>query len=55
MIQETLVLVKPDGMQKNIIGAVIEKCERAEMEVVGLKMIKPTDELAAKHYRLTEE
>ena len=53
MIEDTLVLIKPDGVQKNIIGDVISRFERAGLRVVGLKMLKPSESLLENHYPLT--
>ena len=49
-MQKTFVLVKPDGVKKNLIGEVISRFERRGLRVVGLKMIKISDEQAKKHY-----
>ncbi len=45
MRQKTVVLIKPDGMQKYIIGEVIRRFERAGLRVVGLKMVRLTQEI----------
>jgi len=55
MIEDTLVLIKPDGVQKNIIGDVISRFERAGLRIVGLKMLKPSESLLEKHYPLTPD
>jgi nucleoside-diphosphate kinase len=55
MEEETLVLVKPDGVQKNIIGEVVSRFERAGLRVTGLKMVKPTEDQLESHYVLTPE
>ncbi len=44
-MEKTLVLIKPDGMQKKIIGKIIDKFERAGLELVGLKLINLTQEV----------
>lgn len=49
-MQKTFVLVKPDGVKKNLIGEVISRFERRGLRVAALKMIKVTDEQAKKHY-----
>ena len=48
--EKTLVLVKPDGVQRNLIGDVIGRLEKTGLKIVGLKLIKINDELAGKHY-----
>jgi nucleoside-diphosphate kinase len=55
MIEDTLVLIKPEGVQKGIIGDVISRFERAGMKIIGLKMVLPSEEIAEAHYPLTEE
>lgn len=54
-MERTLVLVKPDGVQRGLIGQVIKRFEDSGMKVVALKMIKPTKELASKNYPDSEE
>ncbi len=49
-MERALVLVKPDGVERALIGAAIKKFEDAGLKVTGLKMVKPTDELVGKHY-----
>ncbi|MAR34710.1 MAG: nucleoside-diphosphate kinase [Chloroflexi bacterium] len=48
--EKTLVLVKPDGVQRSLIGDVIGRLEKTGLKIVGLKLIKINDELAGKHY-----
>ena len=55
MTEKTLVLIKPDGVQKNLIGEIIKRFENASLKVCGLKMKHPDEELAKKHYPLDEE
>ncbi|MFH0868916.1 MAG: nucleoside-diphosphate kinase [archaeon] len=55
MIEDTLVLIKPDGVQRNIIGDVISRFERAGLRIVGLKMLKPSESLLENHYPLTPD
>lgn len=49
-IETTLVLVKPDGVRRSLVGEVISRIERKGLQVVGLKMLVMSDELAAAHY-----
>ena len=48
--EQTLVLIKPDGVQRGLIGAVIGRLERVGLKLVGIKMVLPTEEMVAKHY-----
>ena len=48
--ERTLVLVKPDGVQRGLIGEIIGRIERTGLKIVGMKMIQISDELAGRHY-----
>lgn len=50
MIEKTLVLIKPDGVFRAIIGKVISQFEDAGLKVVGLKILKIDKDFAGKHY-----
>jgi nucleoside-diphosphate kinase len=54
-MQRTLVLLKPDALQRGIVGEIISRFEKAGMKIVGMKMIKPSKEFAEKHYYDIEE
>jgi len=49
-MQRTLVLVKPDGVQRGLVGSIVGRLERRGLKLVGLKMMQVTKELAARHY-----
>jgi nucleoside-diphosphate kinase len=49
-IQQTLVLIKPDGVKRNLIGEIIRRIETKGYVVVDLKKLTPSRELLAKHY-----
>jgi len=53
--ERTLVLVKPDGVQRGLIGEVIKRYEQTGLKLVGLKLVVPTEELAERHYLLDPE
>ena len=44
------MLVKPDGVQRNLIGEIIGRYERIGLKLVGLKMLVPTPDLIERHY-----
>ena len=46
----TLVLVKPDGVQRGLIGEVISRLERRGLRLVGAKFVQVSRELAEQHY-----
>lgn len=45
MIERTVVLIKPDGFSKKVVGQVIDRFERAGLDLVALKMVRLTQEL----------
>ncbi len=53
--EQTLVLIKPDGIQKQLIGEIIKRFEESNLKICALKMTWPDEELARKHYPLEEE
>jgi nucleoside-diphosphate kinase len=48
--ERTLIIVKPEGVQRGLIGEVLTRFERKGLKVVGLKLIQITPELAEQHY-----
>jgi nucleoside-diphosphate kinase len=50
IMERTLVLVKPDGVYRALIGEVVSRFEKAGLKVVAIKMLKPSKELVEKHY-----
>lgn len=54
-MERTFVMVKPDGVQRNIIGEVIRRFETKGFILVGLKLMKVSRELAEKHYAVHKE
>lgn len=49
-MERTLVLVKPDGVQRGLIGEVISRLERRGLKLAGMKMMAVDDALARQHY-----
>ena len=49
-MEKTFVMIKPDGVQRSLIGECIRRFEKAGLKIVALKMLKPTKELVEKHY-----
>lgn len=49
-MERTLVLIKPDAVQRGIVGEIITRFERAGLKIVGLKMVQATEAMAKKHY-----
>ncbi len=53
--EKTLVILKPDTVQRGLIGEIITRFEKKGLKIVALKMIWPTEEMARKHYDQPEE
>ena len=51
MIQQTLVLIKPDGLKKSLTGNVLTRLSETKLDIVSAKIVKVSRELAAEHYR----
>lgn len=49
-VQETLVLIKPDAVKRNLIGPVLTKLEEAKLSLVAAKQVLVTEKLANEHY-----
>ncbi|MFH1077837.1 MAG: nucleoside-diphosphate kinase [Patescibacteria group bacterium] len=54
-LEQSLVLIKPDGVQRGFIGEVVGRFERVGLKLVALKMVHASMEDVDKHYALTEE
>ncbi|OHA24528.1 MAG: hypothetical protein A3D52_02860 [Candidatus Taylorbacteria bacterium RIFCSPHIGHO2_02_FULL_44_36] len=50
--EQTLVIIKPDGVQRSLIGEIIKRFERAGLKLVALKMVLPTTDHIEQHYTL---
>ena len=49
-LERTLILIKPDGVRRSLVGEVVSRIENKGYQIVGLKMLTPTREILAKHY-----
>jgi nucleoside-diphosphate kinase len=49
-VEETLVLVKPDGVARNLTGEILRRIEAKGYQLVDIKLVEPDRELLAKHY-----
>jgi nucleoside-diphosphate kinase len=49
-VQRTLVLCKPDAVQRGLVGRILSRFEDKGLKVVGLKMLQADEALAARHY-----
>ena len=50
MSERTLILVKPDGVQRGLIGEIINRFEQRGLKIVGLKLVRATEAILEKHY-----
>ena len=49
-MERTLVLVKPDGVQRGLVGEIISRLERRGLKIVAMKLMQVDEALAARHY-----
>ena len=49
-IERTLVLVKPDGVKRRLVGEILARIERKGLTIAALELVTVSDELARKHY-----
>ncbi len=49
-MERTLIIIKPDAVQRSLIGSIITRFENKGMQVIACKLMQITDELAAEHY-----
>ena len=49
-VERTLVIVKPDGVQRGLIGPLLSRLEARGLKIVGLKLVQVSQDLAARHY-----
>lgn len=50
MIERTLVIIKPDGVQRMLVGEILGRFEQAGLKIVGMKMEWPSKKLVGQHY-----
>jgi nucleoside-diphosphate kinase len=53
--ERTLVLVKPDGVKRGLVGRILNRFEEVGLKIVGLKMVSPSREQVERHYPNTPE
>jgi nucleoside-diphosphate kinase len=54
-MERTFLMIKPDGVQRNLVGEIIQRFETKGFTLVGLKMMQVSGELAEKHYAVHKE
>lgn len=55
LTEKTLVLVKPDAIQRGIVGDIITRFEKVGLKIVAMKFFKPSEDLLNKHYPVDRE
>lgn len=50
VVERTLILIKPDGVERGLVGEIVSRFEKKGFRIVGLKMLKFSRELAEKFY-----
>ena len=53
-MERTLIIVKPDGVERLLIGPIITRFEQRGLKIVGMKMLQVSENLARKHYAIHE-
>jgi nucleoside-diphosphate kinase len=53
--ERTLILIKPDGVQRALIGRMVDRYEQRGLRIVGMKMLHVSRELAEQHYDVHRE
>lgn len=54
-MERTLILVKPDGVQRGLIGEIVGRFEKRGLKLVGMKFLQMSNELAEQHYAVHKE
>jgi nucleoside-diphosphate kinase len=55
MEQQTLVLIKPDGLKKSLTGNVLTRLSETKLDIVGAKIVQVSKELAEEHYAMLKD
>ena len=53
--ERTLIIIKPDGIQRSLVGEIVGRFEKVGLKLVGMKMFVPTPAMVEKHYTLDPE
>ena len=49
-LETTLILIKPDGVQRGLMGQIISRIEQKGLQIRGMKLMNVTEEIAGRHY-----
>jgi len=50
LFERTLIIIKPDGVRRGLVGEIINRFEKTGLKLIGIKMTQSSKELAEKHY-----
>ncbi|MBQ2637717.1 nucleoside-diphosphate kinase [Candidatus Saccharibacteria bacterium] len=50
LIERSLVICKPDAVQRGIVGEILQRFERVGLKIVGMKMVMPSEDIYRAHY-----
>jgi nucleoside-diphosphate kinase len=48
--EKSLIIIKPDAIQRNLVGSIIDRFEKKGLKIIGMKMMHLTDVLLTEHY-----
>jgi nucleoside-diphosphate kinase len=54
-VERTLIIIKPDGVQRGLVGEIIRRFEQRGLRIVGMKFMQVSRELAEQHYAIHRE
>ena len=54
-MEKTLIIIKPDGVQRRLVGQILSRFEQKGLKIVGLKMLRISKALAERHYAVHRE
>jgi nucleoside-diphosphate kinase len=54
IVEQTLILIKPDGVERGLIGQIITRFEQRGLKLAGMKLLQVSNELARQHYAVHE-
>ncbi|HLD21464.1 MAG TPA: nucleoside-diphosphate kinase, partial [Patescibacteria group bacterium] len=49
-MERTLIIIKPDALQRNLLGEILHRFERKGLKIIGLKMAQVTNQKIEEHY-----
>lgn len=53
--EKTLIIIKPDGVQRSLIGEIVKRYEKTGLKLIGIKMVIPTEEMVERHYSVNPD